>query len=148
MAASTGETNSSMSYLMYAEDSAPDTYKKLIDISDYPDLGSDPEALEITTLSDLQQRFIPGIKANSALAFNANYVRADYAKLAAMEGKTYHYAVWFGGTDNGDGTTTATGDDGKFAFDGKLTVRPSGSGTNEARKMAISIMPSTAIVFS
>lgn len=147
MAASTTETNSSKTYLMYSEDASKETYKKAVDISDFPDLGSDPEALEVTTLSDIQQRFIPGIKSNGALAFNANYTHDDYAKLHAMEGKTYHWAVWFGGSEEG-GVTTPTGDDGKFAFDGKLTVRPSGAGTNEVRKMAISIMPSSAIVFA
>lgn len=147
MPASTGETNSSKTYLMYCEESDNGTYKKVIDITEFPDMGSDPEALEVTTLSDIQKRFIPGIKENGALAFGANYTHDDYAKLQQMEGKTIHYAVWFGGTEAA-GVTTPTGDDGKFAFDGQLTVRATGSGTNEARKMAISIMPSTAIVFS
>ena len=147
MAASTVETNSSKTYLMYKPEAGKETYNKLIDITDFPDLGSDPEALEVTTLSDLQQRFIAGIKASGALAFNTNYKHDDYKKLADLEGKTTSFAVWFGGS-TAAGVTTPTGDDGKFAFDGQLTVRVSGAGTNEVRKMAISIMPSTAIVFS
>ena len=139
MAASTVETNSSKTYLMYKPEAGKETYNKLIDITDFPDLGSDPEALEVTTLSDLQQRFIAGIKASGALAFNTNYKHDDYKKLADLEGKTTSFAVWFGGS---------TAADGKFAFDGQLTVRVSGAGTNEVRKMAISIMPSTEIAFA
>ena len=64
-----------------------------------------------------------------------------------MEGKTTSFAVWFGGS-TASGVTTPTGDDGKFSFDGQLTVRVTGAGTNEVRTMAISIMPSTEIAFA
>lgn len=147
MAKSVGETNSSMTFLMHAEDASKETYKQLIDIIDIPDMGGDREALEVTNLTDIQQRFIPGIKTNSALTFNANYTYDGYKKLAALENKVGHYAVWFGG-EVSDNTVTPTGDDGKFAFDGRLSVRVSGAGTNEVRKMSITIMPETVINFT
>lgn len=147
MAKSVGETNSSMTFLMYAEDSAKETYKLLHDITDFPDMGGEPEALEVTNLTDRQKRFIPGIKENGALTFNASYTYDGYKKLAELEDKVGHYAVWFGGSVEGT-TVTPTGDDGKFAFDGRLTVRVSGAGTNEVRKMSITIMPETEIAFS
>ncbi len=147
MPASTVETNTSLSFLMYDE-AAKGTYNKLTNISDYPDMGSDPEALEVTNLTDTMQRFIKGIKASGSLAFNAYYIKSEYQKLAALEGKTILYALWFGGTVAEGGAVTPTGDDGKLSFTGQLSVRITGGGTNEPRKMAISIMPNSAITFA
>lgn len=124
--------------------STGNTYEKLVDIKEFPDLGGDPEMLETTTLSDKMQTFIAGIQSMDALAFTANYTLTDYKKLAALAGKTESYAVWFGGTES-SGTLTPNGSDGKFKFDGQLTVYPTGGGVNEVVELAISIAPSTPI---
>lgn len=121
-----------------------DTYEKLIDIKDFPDLGGAPEMLETTTLSDKMQTYIAGIQSLDALEFNANYTKTDFDNLKALEGKTESYAVWFGGTENG-GVVTPTGSDGKFNFDGQLSAFPTGGGVNEVVGMTITIAPSTPI---
>ena len=131
-------------FLMKKTDS---TYAKLVDIKEFPDLGGDPELLETTTLSDRMQTFIKGIQSNEALAFTANYTSTDYQTLLALSG-IETYAVWFGGTENNDGTVTPTGADGKFEFNGQLSVHPVGGGVNEVVDMAITIAPSTVITFS
>ena len=82
-----------------------DTYEKLIDIKEFPDLGGAPEMLETTTLSDNMQTYIPGIQSLDALEFTANYTKTDFTKLKALEGKETDFAVWFGGTGEG-GTLT------------------------------------------
>ena len=146
MAANTNETNTSLSYLMY-KPTSKEAYEKLLDITDYPDMGSDPESLEVTTLTDRMQRFNAGIKASGALAFNANYIHDVYAKLAALEGQTLPYALWFGASTS-TGKDTPSGEDGKFEFNGQLSVHLTGGGTNEVRKMAISIQPSSEIKFT
>lgn len=112
-----------------------DTYEKLIDIKDFPDLGGAPEMLETTTLSDSMQTYIPGIQSLDGLEFSANYTKADFARLKELEGKDESYAVFFG-TD---------GADGKFEFNGSLSVFPVGGGVNEVVGMTISIAPSTPI---
>lgn len=84
---------------------AGETYEKVIDIKDFPDLGGAPEMLETTTLSDKMQTYIPGIQSLDALEFTANYTKADFTKLKALEGKEESYAVWFGGEETG-GTLT------------------------------------------
>ena len=56
---------------------AGDTYEKLVDIKDFPDLGGSPEMLETTTLSDGMQTYIPGIQSLDALEFTANYTKED-----------------------------------------------------------------------
>lgn len=124
-----------------------DTYAKLIDIKDFPDLGGAPEMLETTTLSDGAQTYIPGIQSQEALEFTANYTKADFDTLKALEAQETEFAVWFGGTVAG-GVATPTGSDGKFEFSGKLSVFVVGGGVNEVVNMTISIAPSTVITIA
>ena len=121
-----------------------DTYEKLIDIKEFPDLGGAPEMLETTTLSDNMQTYIPGVQSLDALEFTANYTKVDFTKLKALEGQEIDFAVWFGGTGEGN-TLTPTGIDGKFEFKGQLSVFPVGGGVNEVVDMTITIAPSTPI---
>lgn len=108
---------------------------KLIDIKSFPDLGGAPEMLETTTLSDNMNTYIAGIQSLDALEFEANYNKADYDKLKALEGKSQKYQVWLG----------KDGDQGKFEFTGELSVYVNGGGVNEVVNMTISIAPSTPI---
>ena len=110
-------------------------YTKLIDIKDFPDLGGAPEMLETTTLSDSMQTYIPGIQSLDGLEFTANYTKADFTTLKALEGKEEEYAVYFG----------EDGADGIFTFKGYLSAFPVGGGVNEVVSMTISIAPSTPI---
>ena len=129
-------------FLMKSTDGS--TFEKLIDIKDFPDLGGSPEMLETTTLSDSMQTYIPGVQSLDALEFTANYTKADFDSLKALEGEEYTFAVWFGGTVEG-GVVTPTGGDGKFEFKGQLSVFPIGGGVNEVVGMTITIAPSTPI---
>ena len=115
-----------------------ETYTKLIDIKDFPDLGGAPEMLETTTLSDKMQTYIPGIQSLDALEFTANYTLVDYKKIKAMEGVDTSFAVYFG----------ENGVDGKFSFKGQISAFPVGSGVNEVVNMTISIAPSTPITLA
>ena len=127
--------------------STEEVYKKLIDIKEFPDLGGEPEMLETTTLSDNMQTYIAGIQSMDGLSFSANYDMTEYQKLKALEGKKESYAVWFGGTESA-GVVTPDGSNGKFAFDGELSVYPVGGGVNEVVGMNITIAPSSPIKFS
>ena len=127
--------------------SSEGTYTKLIDIKEFPDLGGEPEMLETTTLSDNMQTYIAGIQSMDGLSFSANYDMAEYKKLKALEGKKESYAVWFGGTESA-GVVTPDGSNGKFSFNGELSVYPVGGGVNEVVGMNITIAPSSPIKFS
>lgn len=131
-------------YKIFLMKKSTDTYAKLVDIKDFPDLGGAPEMLETTTLSDKMQTYIPGIQSNDALEFTSNYNKTDFTTLKALEGEETEFAVWFGGTEAG-GVVTPTGTDGKFNFKGYLSVFPVGGGVNEVVDMTINIAPSTAI---
>ena len=130
-------------FLMESEDGK--AFKKLVDIKDFPDLGGTPELLETTTLSDNMQTYIPGIQSSDSVEFTANYTKEDYTKLKGKEGKNRHYAVWFGATGE-PGNLTPTGSDGKFKFEGQLSVFPVGGGVNAVVDMKISIVRSSSIL--
>lgn len=125
----------------------PDTWAKLVDIKEFPDLGGEPEMLETTTLSDNMQTYIAGIQSLDGLTFTANYDKEDFQTLKALEGKENDYAVWFGGTGDA-GSLTPDGSNGKFSFKGQLSVFPVGGGVNEVVDMSITIAPSTPITFA
>lgn len=133
--------NTYKTFLMKKE---TETWKKVIDIKEFPDLGGAPENLETTTLSDRMQTYIAGIQSLDALEFSANYTLEDFKSLQKLEGKTEEYAVWFGGDEAGD-TVTPSGANGKFKFSGQLSVFPVGGGVNEVVGMTITIAPSTPI---
>ena len=135
-------TSTYMTFLMHKKEA---TYEKLIDITEFPDLGTDPEMLETTTLSDRMQTFIMGIEGSEAMNFVTNYDKTGYTALKALKNKKEGFAVWFGGTEQADGSVTPTGTEGKFSFDGQLSVRVTGGGVNEVRKMNITIAPSSVI---
>lgn len=128
-------------FLMKKKDGAEE-YEKLIDISSFPDLGGTPEMLETTTLSDSMQTYIAGIQSSEALEFETNYTKADFTRLKALSGQQKDYAIWFGGTGDGE-TLTPTGSDGKFEITGELSVFPTGGGVNEVVKMKVTIAPSS-----
>ena len=131
-------TNTYGTYLMHKNGSA---YEKLTDITEFPDLGQDPDMLETTTLSDNMRTFILGIQNNDAMTFNSNYDPTAYQALKALANQTKSYAVWFGHTSAG----VPDGNLGKFNFDGQLSVHPTGGGVNEVRGMSITIAPSSVI---
>lgn len=136
-------TSSYKSFLMYKPKSAT-SYEKLVDIKEFPDLGSAPNTIDVTTLSDKQKMYVNDIFDPGNLEFNANYDPDDFAKLKAIEGQRLDYAVWFGGTETG-GVLTPTGDIGKFEFEGELAVWVKGAGVSASRDMGISIAPATEI---
>lgn len=134
-------TSSFKTFLMHKKG---ETYEKLVDIKDFPDLGGAPEMLETTTLSDGMQTYIEGIQSQDALEFNINYTLEIYETINEMKGEETEFAVWFGGTEE-SGVVTPTGDEGKFNFKGYISIRVTGKGVNEVREAVLSIAPSTPI---
>lgn len=124
------------------------TYSKLVDIKTHPDMGSAPDMLETTTLSDPMRTYIPGIQGvEGGLEFTANYTKSDYQTLEALKDTETQFALWIGGTESA-GVATPTGSDGKFSFKGYLSVWLAGAGVNEVETMNISIAQTTALTYS
>lgn len=133
-------------YKVFLMKKEAETYKKLVDIKEFPDLGGEPEMLETTTLSDKMQTFILGIQTADGLAFPANYDKDKFTELKALEGQQLDLAVWFGGTE-ADGVVTPDGSDGKFSFSGELFTKVNGGGVNEVVGMTVTVAPSSPIEF-
>lgn len=112
-----------------------ETSTKEVAIKSFPDLGAVPNAIDVTTLKDDVQKFIPGTKALAAMEFVANYDKADFTALKEAEGSTLEYTVEFG--ENGAG--------GKFSFTGTHAVTVAGAGVNAAVDMKITILPDSEI---
>lgn len=106
-------------------------FTKLIDITEYPDLGGPKEKLDVTTLSDTKKRTIDGIEDVNDLEFKAWYEKADYEKLLAIQesGSLDTYQIWFG----------EDGQDGIWEWQGKMAVYPNTGSSNAAREMTFSI---------
>lgn len=142
-------TSSFLTFLMHSQDG--ETYTKLVDVVDIPDLGGDPETLDTTTLTDRMRTNILGLQSADVMAFTANYDVDDFDALKTIERRTVttpeYFAVWLGGTDDGVNVPTPTGALGKFSFQGSLNVRLTGMGVNEVRRMTISLASSTPIAF-
>lgn len=119
-----------VTFLMHkgAEDS---DFKKLLDITEYPDLGGEKEKLDVTTLSDKKKRTINGIEDVNDLNFKAWYEKADYEKLLAIQeaGTVDKYQLWFGDS----------GEDGIWEWEGIMAVYPNSGSSNNAREMSFSI---------
>lgn len=117
-------------------------YTKVVDIINFPDLGGDPEQIDITTLTDHMRRSIPGIQEVEALAFESNYTPDNYAAVTPLNDVETEYAIYYG---RDAVTKEPDGHDGKWGFTGIMTSYPMGGGVNEPRKIRSVIMPSTEI---
>lgn len=120
------------------------TYENLTLIKSFPNLGGVPETLDTTTLADSARTFILGIQETESMTFDANYDLAEFHKIKALEYTIQHFAVWLG-ADVVNEVATPTGVDGKFTFDGYITVTKTGGGVNEVQNMTITIAPTTVI---
>lgn len=137
-------TNTYKSFLMIKRDA---TWEKLVDIKEYPNLGSAPDTLETTTLSDAMKTYVNDLQDTGALEFTANYEKSTYQALKDLEGTEHEFGVWFGATEEGS-VVTPTGTEGKWTWKGMLAAWPKGAGTSAVREMGISIAPSTVIDFA
>ena len=114
-----------------------DSYSKLIDILNYPDLGSTPSKLDTTDLSAVSfKTSILGLQEMPDLTFECNYDETKYAQIVALTASSYYFQLLFGTAD------------GKFEWQGQVRVYANGGGVDEVRKMTVILSASTPIVFS
>ena len=132
-------------YLMYRTTTSG-TYDKLIDITSFPDLVPAKERIDITSLSDYMRVYINGIGDTAEQQYEANYTPENYAKVKALEGHQYEYAVWFGASGS-EGSEVPDGHYGKFEWTGDISAGISGGGVNEAVSMTVNCTPSTVITY-
>ena len=129
MATSTANT------ILKSASSSAGPFTKLLDITDYPDLGGSPSTLDTTDLTATRiKTSILGLQDVPDLTFEANYDLATYTTISAMTG------VQFFNLELG-----AEGVDGIFAWSGNITVFKNGGGVDEVRKMTVVVSAETEI---
>lgn len=137
-------------FLMLGSGTGTLTYTKLCDITAFPDLGTFPEGVDATTLSDYMRKYIPGLVETGTLQFSA-YLDSDTIALLQEGGETEpvlkHLAIWFGG-ERAAGTITPTGSLLKITFDGYTDAIIAGAGVNEVIPVTVGVTAASAFVYT
>ena len=152
-------------FLMTGGD-ATTAYTKLVDISEYPDLGSSVDTQDVTTLSDACHKYIDALPdPGGAIEFPGFLSQTDYNAVQAIAGDEQNFVIAFGGTPTSadstvlepdtikglpGGALTITPKSGNEAatflaisFKGKIRVRLTGAGSDAARPVTYTVVPTT-----
>jgi len=110
---------------------------KLVDITNYPDLGASPSKLDTTDLTQPTYKTSElGLQEIPDLTFECNYVESTYDAITAMLLSLYYFSLEFGDSD------------GKFTWTGDISIFVNGAGVDEIRKMTVTTSTATPIEFS
>ncbi|MFT8836858.1 phage tail tube protein [Liquorilactobacillus satsumensis] len=107
------------------------TFNEVASIKTIPDIGADPENIDVTSLADTKKKNVPGIQNTSTLAFAVVY-KGDNFKTAlknAGDHKQYKWKVTYP-----DGMTAT--------FTGSYTIKMGNVAVNGALDFTISIVVS------
>ena len=122
------------SYQVFLMKKEGSNWEKWFDIRDFPDLQGDPNMLDITTLSDGEEKQTPGIKRASEKKFKLLYDESTFAAIDAIEDEV-DVAVWFGADSNGD----PDGSNGKFSGKAIPSIKVLGKGVDEVIEMEVTL---------
>lgn len=149
MAEQTRAINTQDVYLL--KKGSSNTWAKLVDIKDFPDLGSSVSSIETTTLSNHSQTYIDGLHQLDALEFTCNYDKSDFSNLNDLEiaHDVLEFAVCFKKAPaSSPNTGEDFGVDGVFKIKGYLNVGVSGGGVDEVVEMTVTLTPTDDIEYS
>ena len=110
-----------------------ETYTVLDNMIDFPDLGADPEKVDITVLTDARKRYMKGLQDSDNMDFTFLYdntsATSNYRVIHGLEtaGKSIDWELTFP-------------DGAKFHFSGEVSTKVSGGTNNEAIKFVASIV--------
>lgn len=141
LAAGTGESTVNAK-ISVAEDSSgtAGTYTEIPDLQEIPELGGDPEKIDVTTLADTVKRSIPGVKDLGDLAFKFLYDKANWLALNnSSTGLKSDTAYWWK-VEFSD-TLTAT-------FKAIPSLKLGGGGVNAAISYTINMSLQSEITFA
>lgn len=129
--------STALTTLKYSTDQGT-SYDKLVDITNYPDLGATPTKLDTTDLSATNfKTSILGLQDVPDLTFEANYTSEAYALIEGLTGKQL-FQLEFG----------ADGAFGTFNWEGEIRVYAVGGAVDEVRKMTVVLSSETPLVFT
>ena len=129
-------TNTALTFLETAT-SKTGSFSKLVDITNYPDMGSAPNMLDTTDLSQAKQKTsILGLQEAPDLTFEANYDAEAFATINDMSGTNW-FRLKLG----------ENGEYGAFVWSGEVTIYLTGGGVDEVRKMTLIISAESEIEY-
>lgn len=127
---------------------AATTWSKLCDISEFPDMATPPEGIDVTTLSDWCHTYIAGlIDTGGNLEFSGFLDETTLPLVAAGTSGVESLAFWVGGTKTGN-TIVPTGSILKVEFEGTYTAVLGGAGADEAFPVTIAVAPQTVPTYT
>lgn len=127
---------------------ATEAWSKLCDISEFPDMATPPEGIDVTTLSDWCHTYIAGlIDTGGNLEFSGFLDETTLPLVAAGTSGVEDLAFWVGGTKSGS-TITPTGSILKVEFKGTYTAVLGGAGADEAFPVTIAVAPQTVPTYT
>ena len=121
-------------FLMHSE-TEDGEFKKLVDITSYPELFSAPEKLDISNMSSKQKKYTPGMVDVPDQEFGYIYDRASYKAIKALEGKDHYYQLRFG----------ANGEYGCWQWHGDVFTSFSSGNVGSAREAKLITYPADDI---
>lgn len=124
-------------YLMHKSGTS---WAKLIAITEYPNMGSEPEKIDISTLDSKFRKYAQGMVDTSDLTFTAIYDTTDVEAIEALTSEET-FALFFDEPD----LDAPTGTHGKYYWKGTVAVTEQGAGTNSARTVSVAFYPTTPI---
>lgn len=107
----------------------------VVKIKDFPDLGGEPEMVEMTTLADSVQKYELGVQAQDSLEFTVNFDGDAYASLKQLESKH----------DNEYTLSMGVVAEGAFQWTGSHSVYLVGGGVNAPLEMKLVCVPETEV---
>ncbi|MBD9846474.1 phage tail protein [Enterococcus faecalis] len=108
------------------------TFKELAGLQSVPEIGGDPEQVDVTTLADSTKKYIAGIQDMDSLEFTFLYDQSVFKELKVVQnsGKEADFKITY--PDN----TTCT-------FTGGVTVKMGGAEVNGAFQMTLAVTVSS-----
>lgn len=107
------------------------TFTNVEGLQSTPEVGGDPEQVEVTDLSDSKKRYIAGLQDVDTLEFGVLYDAAVFGALETLQANDTK-ADW----------ELAFPDGSKFTFKGQPTVKMGGAEVNGALAFTLSIVVS------
>ena len=127
---------STINTYLFAKKKSEESFTKLLDITSYPDLFTEPEKLDISDLSSRQKKYTEGMIDLPDYKFGANYTKAAYDKVKAMEGDdTIGYQLRFG----------ENGEYGAWGWTGSHFINIKAGDVGSKREMELTVYPTTDI---
>lgn len=131
-------------------DAESQKYKKLMDIADYPDLGSEPDLIDVSVLGVNRHLNIFGPQGSDSLPFSGWLKPEEFVNtlLPLMDQQIHSFELAFGVEKSGESPTYTKGHELHVYWDGMFNARITGAAFGEAAGVEVSITTSSDFVFS